>query len=38
MELLKIFGDVILCLSIIAGGITFVIVNVNYKQDDKDEG
>ena len=37
MELLKVFGDVIICLSILAGGVTFIIVNVNYKPDDKDE-
>ena len=30
--LLKVIGDVILCISIIAGGITFIVANVKYKE------
>jgi hypothetical protein len=37
MDQLEVFGDVIICLSIIAGAVTFIIANVNYRPDEKDE-
>ncbi len=36
--MLEIIGDIILCLSIIAGMIMFAVVNVNYLPEDNDEG
>ena len=36
--MLETIGDIILCLGIIAGMITFTVVNVNYLPEDNAEG
>ena len=36
--MLETVGDIILCLGIIAGIVTFTVANVNYLPEDNDEG
>ena len=36
LETLEIIGDIILCLCIIAGVVTFTVANVNYMPEDDD--